>query len=1008
MRHDSQHKAGLRGIAGPAVAALLSLLFTVTQAAAQQPDTLNGVALVIGQSKYEYITPLPNPANDAREMVKMLTDLGFDARVVSDRDSDRLKRDLERFVEDAEEADVALLYYSGHAIEAGGENWLIPVDGDVTSLANASEALVPLSKVMDEIKAKVPVSIVLLDACRTNPFPPDALVRVKPSASAEPIGAGGLVPVRGAVALKSGAPAAKDNLGTVIGFAAEPGRPALDGAAGETSPYASALLRHLTAMKGAEFGAVMRMVTEEVYLDTGGEQRPWVNESLRRLLYFGMSPEEPSGAEGLITGERRQLLLTISELPDPNRAQVELAAAKDGVPLGALYGVLKALGTENIPEDPSELEKVLDAQAQRLKKMMADRDALRADDPEIVRLVASADQAIGEGAIAAARSFLDDAVKRVEETAAVVDAAEEAVRRKRLADAAVYVQRADAAALAFDFIAAADDYAKAFDLVEKWDDRLRWNYKNMEAEALNAHGGATGDRASLDRAIAAYEQILRFIEPGDDVRDGAITRNNMAVVMQTIGERAEDSDYLERAAAIFRDSLTVFEAEQDDINWAAAQNNLGNILLELGERGGDRALLEQAIAAFRATLEKRGRAAVPLDWASSQNNLGIALYVLSQLETGRERLVESESAYRSALEEYTRGKAPVQWAMVQNNLGNTLNALGNFSTDGAEYRAAAQAYRAALEVRTKETFPLSWAASKLNLGSALNNITRYDLDTGLLEEAVASYEDALTVYSRDRFPLDWAATQNNIGSVYQTLGQRNMSAGQLEQSASAFRAARRVYDRRKFPLDWAMVQFNLGNTLQLLGGLSGQPVRYKEAIEAYENALKEYSRESTPRQWAMAQAHLGAAYHWMSNSETQTTSLTASIAARRAALEVLTAENAPADWATAQDGMGMSFIMLGNREQTAKYLPEAKAAFEAALTIYRRETHPLQWAFGQNNLGDVHWNLATFGGGGKPEFAKALVYFENARQGFSEAGLLSPIAITDQKIELVKQALAAN
>ena len=77
---------------------------------------------------------------------KLLTDLGFDARSVTDRDADKLKRDLERFVEDAEGADVAFLYYSGHGIEAGGENYLIPIDADLSSLDDAGETLVPLSR----------------------------------------------------------------------------------------------------------------------------------------------------------------------------------------------------------------------------------------------------------------------------------------------------------------------------------------------------------------------------------------------------------------------------------------------------------------------------------------------------------------------------------------------------------------------------------------------------------------------------------------------------------------------------------------------------------------------------------------------------------------------------------------------------------------------------------------------------------------------------------------------
>src|SRR5688572_2319094 len=156
--------------------ALLALLFAGVLRA-EAPASLKGVALVIGQSKYQHIAALPNPANDGREIVKLLTDMGFDARSVSDRDAEKLRRDFERFVEDAEGADVALLYYSGHGIEAGGENWLIPVDADVSSLDDASERLVAISMVIDELKSIVPVTIVLLDACRTNPFPAGALVR---------------------------------------------------------------------------------------------------------------------------------------------------------------------------------------------------------------------------------------------------------------------------------------------------------------------------------------------------------------------------------------------------------------------------------------------------------------------------------------------------------------------------------------------------------------------------------------------------------------------------------------------------------------------------------------------------------------------------------------------------------------------------------------------------------------------------------------------------------------
>src|SRR5690606_4150528 len=114
-----------------------------------------------------------------------------------------------------------------------------------------------------------------------------------------PIAVGGLAvaATRGATPLSArAAPTADDGLGAVIGFAAEPGKVALDGKADGHSPYAAAIPKHLGALDGAELGMVMRMVAEGVYLDTGGRQHPWVNENLRRLLYFGQ-PAPETGAD---------------------------------------------------------------------------------------------------------------------------------------------------------------------------------------------------------------------------------------------------------------------------------------------------------------------------------------------------------------------------------------------------------------------------------------------------------------------------------------------------------------------------------------------------------------------------------------------------------------------------------------------------------------------------------------------------------------------------------------
>ena len=93
-------------------AIMIVFLLLVLPGAAEDGRPLRGVALVIGQSDYSHVAPLANPKNDARDIEKLLEDLGFDVTGVTDRDSRKLKRDLERFAEDAEGADVAVIYYS--------------------------------------------------------------------------------------------------------------------------------------------------------------------------------------------------------------------------------------------------------------------------------------------------------------------------------------------------------------------------------------------------------------------------------------------------------------------------------------------------------------------------------------------------------------------------------------------------------------------------------------------------------------------------------------------------------------------------------------------------------------------------------------------------------------------------------------------------------------------------------------------------------------------------------
>ena len=236
--------------------------------------------------------------------------------------------------------------------------------------------MIAVQPILDELAKTTPVSIVLLDACRSDPFPAGQMIVLPGDTTPTPVEGQGLapVPVRGPtpVAIKTGKP---DDFGAVIGFSASPGEPALDGPAGENSPYAAALLKHFAA-GGYSFGDVMTMVSEEVYLKTKAKQLPWTNSSLRRVLTFDAPAEDDGDADQTaIKTERRKLLLTIASTPAPTQKYVESLAGQEQVPLDQLYGMLNAMGVKT--DDGSNLQQELSQGAARLKELLAQKDSCR-------------------------------------------------------------------------------------------------------------------------------------------------------------------------------------------------------------------------------------------------------------------------------------------------------------------------------------------------------------------------------------------------------------------------------------------------------------------------------------------------------------------------------------------------------------------------------------------------------------------------------------------------------
>ena len=249
----------------------------------------NRVALVIGQSAYRAVTPLTNPANDAKAIAQLLGDAGFDVTSEADLNQNDLRETISSFVGKIASKGpdtVALLFYAGHGLQIDGENYLVPVDVDPKREADIPLQAMRLNDVMNTLAA-VPskMRIVLLDACRNNPFP-------------------GLNKTAGRglaiVDAKVGAP------GTFVSYSTSPGAEAEDGA-GSNSPYTAAFLA-AAREPNVTIEDAFKRVRLQVHKTTDSRQTPWDSSSLTDdFRFFGDSVEKSSTSRRSVEQWRAEL-----------------------------------------------------------------------------------------------------------------------------------------------------------------------------------------------------------------------------------------------------------------------------------------------------------------------------------------------------------------------------------------------------------------------------------------------------------------------------------------------------------------------------------------------------------------------------------------------------------------------------------------------------------------------------------------------------------------------------
>ncbi len=376
------------------------------------------VALVLGNSAYQNVARLPNPVNDGSAIAAILKDAGFD--VVDSRhdlQAAETRRALRDFADRARDADIAVVYYAGHGIEVDGTNYLIPVDARLERDTDVYDEAFSLDRVLLAIEPAKRLRLVILDACRDNPF---AKI-MKRTVASRAIGQG----------LAKVEPASPN---TLIAYAAKAGSTAADGDS-RNSPFTSALVKHITT-PGLDVRKAFGFVRDDVLKNTSYRQEPFVygslgGDDLPLVPAKAAAPASSAQADtrkdyelALQVGNKDALNAFLAQYPDgfyANLAKLQLAkiAAEE----------TRLAATEKARLAEQERARLATEGAQQTQQTRAAADAKAAEAARIAAV--KAQQAVQQQAAAAEQKRTT-----VENAAADKDAAEKVGMDDGIADQA--------------------------------------------------------------------------------------------------------------------------------------------------------------------------------------------------------------------------------------------------------------------------------------------------------------------------------------------------------------------------------------------------------------------------------------------------------------------------------------------------------------------------------------------------------------------------------------------
>ena len=314
------------------------------------------VALVVGNANYEVAPDLANPTNDATAIADALTRLGFKVTLLSDAGGKSLWQELDTFIAQAETAESAVFFYSGHAFQMSGVNYLVPVSAKLDSREAAKTESWSLDAIIARLQSRSRQTLIFLDACRNDPLPAS---------------------VRGSGAATDGLARVQTGVGTFVAFSTAPGSVTIDGVSGaKNSPFTTALLKHIET-GGISVSDMMIEVRNDVENATLRKQVPWDQSSLSEQFYFvppvEVSKQELSEADyellAELTPEDRTKFLALLAESGFDESSLAIADAAIALAEANLDEVadettfLTAASVDTVPETVTALVPALDGDA---------------------------------------------------------------------------------------------------------------------------------------------------------------------------------------------------------------------------------------------------------------------------------------------------------------------------------------------------------------------------------------------------------------------------------------------------------------------------------------------------------------------------------------------------------------------------------------------------------------------------------------------------------------------